>query len=190
MNDCLFLFIPIHMPEIYSLNRNHLPFLSSSACPFKASDSHFPFSNILSCSFASLIIQGTGLVLYDLQHAVLPLVHLSKILPRLSQDIFNIQLPSGSGLCRFVIFTGIFSIIAKYWAVEAVKATWLAWNLIFLNCTILQEQLPPPPTAKCGSLEKGQTGLNFKLSYTELTKSSGRRKQLSRSWVCKTAWDF
>ena len=66
--------------KIYSLNRNCLPFLSSSAHPFKARDIHFPFSNILSCSFASLIIQGTGLVLYDLQQAVLPLVHLSKIL--------------------------------------------------------------------------------------------------------------
>lgn len=40
-----------------------------------------------------------------------------------------------------------------------------------------------PP--KHSFLDKGQTGLNFKLSYRELTESSGGRKQLSRSWVCR-----
>lgn len=45
-----------------------------------------------------------------------------------------------------------------------------------------------PP--KHSLLDKGQIGLNFKLSYIELTKRNGKRKPLSRSWVCRLLETF
>lgn len=49
---------------------------------------------------------------------------------------------------------------------------------------------PQPP--KHSSLEGGlrPIELNFKLSYTGLTTSNGRRKQLSRSWICRLPMTF
>lgn len=53
-------------------------------------------------------------------------------------------------------------------------------------------EIASPHPSKHSSLEGGlgPIELNFKLSYIGLTTSNGRRKQLSRSWICRLPATF